>query len=368
MRVALAHDYLLVMRGAERTFAEMAACWPGAPIHTLLYDPEQTGASFAGHPVHPSVLQRLPVRQQGFRRLLPLMPAATRTMRPGPCDAVVTSTSAFAHGLAVPDGAVHVVYCHSPFRYAWFAQERARGELPRPLRALVGPASGALRRWDLRAASRVDHYIANGRITQSRIAEYYGRDVDVVHPPVAIDRFTAPRAPGDRLLLVGELVRHKRVEVALRAADRAGVRVEIVGTGPDEERLHAEYGDRHAFLGRVDDDALAAAYARARAVMVPNVEEFGIVAVEAQAAGCPVLAVAAGGALETVRDGVTGVLVPEGDDDAMAEALRETDFAAFDATRCREQAERFGPEPFRRRLQEQVDRAVAAGRRARATR
>jgi len=359
--VALAHDYLLVMRGAERTFAAMADCYPQAPIYTLLYDERTTGERFAGHPITTSRLQRLGIRQEGFRRLLPLFPAAAERLPVGEHDVVVSSSSAFAHGVRHRADAVHVCYCHSPFRYAWFEQERALRETPRPLHWALRGALARSRRWDRRAATRVTRYIANSELSKERIARYLERDSVVIHPPVEIERFSVG-TPQDRFLIVCELVRHKRVDVALRAARRAGRKVRVVGVGPELERLRAEFSDTAEFLGRVDDGPLAELHREALATIVPNVEEFGIVAVEAQASGRPVLAVDAGGTRETVVDGETGVLVPPDDEDALAEAMRETDWTAFSPARARAQAERFSTAVFQRRLVAEVDRVVAAGR------
>ncbi|HEX5609704.1 MAG TPA: glycosyltransferase [Solirubrobacterales bacterium] len=348
--VALAHDYLLTMRGAERTFAEIAACWPEAPIYTLLYDADAVADGFAGRDVRTSGLQRLGVSQRRFRYLLPLFPAAAERLPVGEYDVLVSSSSAFAHGLRPRPGAVHVCYCHSPFRYAWFERERAEAEVRRPLRPALRWRLNRIRAWDLEAAGRVTNYVANSRITQERIAELYGVESEIVHPPVSIERFS-PGQPEDFLLFVGQIVPHKRVEVALEAARLAGRPIKIVGEGPDQERLEALYGgDGAEFLGSVPDYRLTDLYSRCIALVVPNVEEFGIAAVEAQAAGRPVVAVNRGGVRETVVPGETGVLVDGEDAAALAEALRDTDFTSFDPAAIRANAERFSAEAFRERL------------------
>jgi glycosyltransferase involved in cell wall biosynthesis len=356
--VGLAHDYLLVMRGAERTFAAIADLAPAAPIYTLLHDAEGTGGRFDGHPLVTSPLQRLRVRQRRFRALLPLMPVATAGLSAARHDLVVSSSSAFAHGIRTGD-AVHVCYCHSPFRYAWFEQERALGEVPAALRPALGLTLRGIRRRDLRIAARVDRYVANSSFCRERIRRFWNREAAVVHPPVEVERF-APGEPEDFFLFVGEIVRHKRLPLALEAAERAGVRMVVVGDGPERAELSARYAGRHEFRGRLTDTELEQLYPRALALVVPGVEEFGIAAVEAQAAGRPVVGAAAGGLTETVVDGETGVLVPEGDADALAEALRETDFTHFDPARVRRNAERFSTAVFQRRLAAEVAQAVAA--------
>jgi glycosyltransferase involved in cell wall biosynthesis len=352
MRVSLAHDYLLVMRGAERTFAAMADLYAAAPIFTLLYDERGTGCRFAGRSITTSSLQRLGVRQRGFRRLLPLYPFAIERMHPPPCDVLVSSSSAFAHGLRAPEGALHVCYCHTPFRYAWYEQARALAEAPRPLRPALGAQLHWMRRWDLAASRRVDSYIANSVLTRERIKRFYGVDAPIIHPPVETHRF-APGEPGDSLLVVSELVPHKRLAVALEAARRAGAPIQVVGSGPDYGALSEAYPEAR-FLGRAEDGEIARLYASARAVVVPSMEEFGITAVEAQAAGRPVIAAAAGGALETVLDGRTGRLAALDDVDAFTQAIATIDELDFDPRQAVENAQRFSVGEFQRRLEAHV--------------
>jgi glycosyltransferase involved in cell wall biosynthesis len=359
-RVALVHDYLLVRRGAERTFEAIAECWPEAPIYTLLYDEAGTEGRYAGRDVRTSFLQRLGVRQSGFRRLLPAFPAAVRSLPLAGYDLVVSSSSAFAHAVRTAPGAHHLCYCHTPFRYAWFERERALAEVPAPLRPLLRRSLDRVRDLDRAAAGGVSAYLANSELTRRRIAACWRRRSEVVHPPVDVDRFGAapPRASRAEpsLLVVTELVAHKRVDLALEAAARARLPIQVVGEGPERARLQARYGGgRVEFLGRVGDEELERLYAGARALVLPNVEEFGIAAVEAQAAGRPVVAAAAGGALETVRAGETGVLVPPGDLEALTRALAGTDFERFDRARIARHAARFSRAAFQARLREAAE-------------
>jgi glycosyltransferase involved in cell wall biosynthesis len=354
--VVLAHDYLLVMRGAERTFAAIAELYPQAPILTLLYDEQGTGGRFAGRSITTSPLQRLGVGQAGFRRLLPLYPIAAGRMLAPAGDVLLSSSSAFAHGIPAPAGAIHVCYCHAPFRYAWYEQERAISETPKLLRGPLRLQLRRMRRWDLAASGGVDLYIANSELTRERIRLFYGRDAPIVHPPVETQRFST-REPGGHLLVVSELVRHKRVHVALEAARRAGVPIRIVGSGPEHDALAHEYPEAE-FLGRAGDEQLVELYGTARAVIVPSREEFGITAVEAQAAGRPVIAAGEGGARETVIDGETGILATLDDPGSFAEAIGRLDELGFTSERAVASAERFSVEAFRRRLSAQVTEAL----------
>ena len=358
-QVALVHDYLLVLRGAERSFAAIADCWPEATIYATLYSEEGTAGRFAGRRVVCSPLQRLPMRQDGFRALLPLMPAAVRSLPVRDADVVISSSSAFAHGVRPRPGAVHISYCYTPFRYAWHERETALSEVAPVLRPALRMVLARIRSWDLAASRRVSHYIAISRLTQERIARLYGRESTVIHPPVEVERFT-PGQPGDAFLFVGELVAHKRVDVLLEAVRRANRRLRVVGGGPELTRLKARFPEAE-FLGRVADSELPGILAEARALLVPNVEEFGIAAIEAQAAGRPVVAVAAGGVLETVVDGKTGILLERGDVDEFAEVLREVDFDRFDPQALQRHAAGFSTTRFKREFSDEVERLLAGG-------
>jgi glycosyltransferase involved in cell wall biosynthesis len=358
-QLALIHDYLLVLRGAERTFAAMADMWPEAPIFTLLYDAEGTNGRFAGRAVTTSPLQSLGSDQRNFRVLLPLFPTALRALSLEGHECVVSSSSAFAHGVRVPRGIPHVCYCHSPFRYAWQGGEPPF-EIPAALRPALDLVLRRHRAFDRHAARRVDLFVANSQLTKDRIRRFWGRESVVVHPPVDVERFRRGE-PDDYVLFVGELVRHKRADVAIAAAAAAGRRIKVVGDGPELGRLRAAPTGHAEFLGRVSDAQLAELYAHAAALIVPNVEEFGIVAVEAQAAGRPVVALDAGGARETVIPGRTGILVAPDDPRSLARGLQD-DLERFDSREIQAHAQQFSRQVFETQMIEIVDQARRAAR------
>jgi glycosyltransferase involved in cell wall biosynthesis len=354
-RVALIHDFLLDLRGAERVFAAICDAWPEADVFTAVYDEAGTEGRFADRTIHTSFLQRLRPTSRTFRPLLPFYPHAVESFDLRGYDTVISSSSAWAHGVLVDPGAVHVCYCHNPFRYAWTEREatlRARGPLVRPaLRFLLS----RWRQWDWIAAQRVDRYVANSQTTCERVRRYLGRDSTVLHPPVEIDRFS-PGPVGGHYVVLAELMAHKRIDVAVEAFTRLGLPLLVVGDGPEGRRLRKLAGPTVTFTGRIGDAQVAEVLAASRALIVTAVEEFGIAAVEAQAAGRPVVGPRAGGTAETVIEGETGVLVDPRSPTAFAEALSDVDFAAFSPARAVQRAAEFNAERFRTRLVAEVSR------------
>ncbi len=357
-RVALVHDFLLDLRGAERVFLELCALWPHADVFTAVYDEDGTEGRFSHRSVNASFLQRLRPTARTFRALLPLYPAAIESLELSGYDLVISSSSAWAHAVLCGEHPVHVSYCHNPFRYAWSERDPTlarRSALARPLLRMM---LRRWRRWDWIAAQRTDRYIANAHTTQQRIRAYYGREARIVHPPVEIERFSPGRA-GDHYALVGELMAHKQVDVAIEAFNMLRRPLVIVGDGPDHRRLRRLAGRTIRFAGRLSDSQVAEVYRSARALVMTGVEEFGITAVESQAAGRPVIARAAGGALETVLEGVTGCFWSGGPED-LAEAVRRFDDAAIDPDACVRSAARFAPARFRAGVIAEVTAALAA--------
>jgi glycosyltransferase involved in cell wall biosynthesis len=355
-RVALVHDFLIGVRGAERVFFEICALYPDADIFTPIYDEGGTEGRLAGRRVHTSFLQRLRPGQRTFRKLMPLYPAAIRSFDLSGYDLVISSSSAWAHAVRVDPAATHVCYCHNPFRYAWNEHDRTLAERRDPVtRAVLETLLDRWRSWDRQAARRVDRYVTNSGTTKRRILAYLGRDSTVVYPPVATRRF-APADVGEEHVLLSALMSHKRIDLAIAAFNELRLPLTVVGDGPDGCRLRALAGPTIRFAGRVDDGRAAALLASARAVIVTSVEEFGIAAVEAQAAGRPVIAAGGGGALETVVDGVTGRLW-EGGADELAAAVASFDALAVDPQACVENARRFDAAVFRERFPREVERA-----------
>ena len=356
-RVALVHDFLVDVRGAERVFLAVCDLFGEADLFTAVYDEEGTEGRFAHRTVHTSYLQRLRPNARTFRALLPLYPAAMESLDLRGYDLVISSSSAWAHGVIPDEDAVHVCYCHNPFRYAWNARQEtlaARGPVGR---AALGAVFQRWRQWDWIAAQRVDAYLANSHTTKKRVARYFGRDATVLHPPVDVERFT-PAEPGEAYVVLSELMAHKRIEVAVRAFNELRLPLVVVGNGPDARRLHRLAGPTVSFAGRVSDAEAAHILARGRALVVTATEEFGIAAVEAQAAGRPVIALHEGGVRETVIEGETGIFFDTPEPAALAEAVLAFDALAVDPAACVASARRFDTAHFRRGLRSVVELAL----------
>jgi glycosyltransferase involved in cell wall biosynthesis len=362
-KVALVHDFLLDLRGAERVFAAICDAWPEADVFTAVYDEAGTEGRFRARDPQASFLQRLRPTARTFRPLLPLYPHAVESLDLRGYDLVVSSSSAWAHGVLVDPGAVHVCYCHNPFRYAWSEREAtlsARSALTRPaLRVLLS----RWRQWDWIAAQRVDRYVANSVVTAARIRRYFGRTSTVLHPPVELARFS-PGPVGGHYLVLTELMAHKRVDVAIRAFNALRRPLVVVGDGPEWRRLRRLAGPTVRLTGRLSDGDVAELLRSAQALVVTAEEEFGIAAVESLASGRPVIGLRSGGVLESVQEGRTGTFYDRADDPrALAEAVAAFDPGEVDPAECVAAAQRFGVERFQERLREIVAGAVAAAER-----
>ena len=355
-RVALVHDFLLDLRGAERVFLAMCDVWPDADIFTAVYNEEGTEGRFAHRNVHSSFLQRLGPTAKTFRAMLPLYPAAIESFDFSDYDLVVSSSSAWAHAIICDERTTHVCYCHNPFRYAWSDRDRTLSTRSAPTRAILDVIFRRWRQWDWIAAQRVDRYITNSRTTQARIRNYWNRDSVVVYPPVETGRFS-PGEVGQHYMVLSELMPHKRIDVAIHAFNKLGLPLVVCGDGPEARSLRRIAGPTIQFVGRVSDPEAARLLNSSRALVVAAVEEFGIAAVEAQAAGRPVIAVRGGGTLETVVDGETGCFWSGGPDE-LAAVVAGFDDAAIDPQACVRNAARFDTSIFKRDLPRHVESAL----------
>jgi glycosyltransferase involved in cell wall biosynthesis len=308
-RVAIVHDYLNQRGGAEKVVLELSNMWPEAPIYTSLYRPDSTFEEFRGRDIRTSFLDRIPA-DRGFRNLFPLYPAAFWSFGKIDADVVVASSSGWAHMARAGEGAVHVVYCYTPARWLYRAEHLSADGHRARRQSLVAPFARTLRRLDARAASRADVYVAISEAVRERVRRAYGFEAPVVYPPVDTER-VRPGPRGERLLVISRLLPYKHVDLIVNAARQLGLGLDVVGTGPLLEDLRRMAGPDTTFHGAAQEEIVTQLLETCSTVCVGGEEDFGMVAVEAQAAGKPVVAYGYGGARETVVDGVTGVLFDE---------------------------------------------------------
>jgi glycosyltransferase involved in cell wall biosynthesis len=351
MKVAIVHDYLNQAGGAERVVAAMHRLYPAAPIYTTIADRRVVDALMPGADVRTTWMQRLPGIRRHFRKYFLFYPGAIESLDLSAYDVVLSSSSAYAKAARTRPGAVHVCYCHTPMRFAWnFDGYAERERWGRMTRRLLPPLIARVRRWDVKTAGRPTVYVANSSAVAERIARHYGRRASVIPPPVEVDRFTPSPVQDPHYLVVSRLVAYKRIDLAVEAFRQLNRRLVIIGDGPARASLERIAGPNVRFLGRLDDAAVSQAYARCRGLIFPGEEDFGIVPLEANAAGRPVIAYQRGGALDTVVPDQTGVFFPEQTIASLREAVLRSETIAWDPLRLRAHAEGFREEVFAGRL------------------
>jgi glycosyltransferase involved in cell wall biosynthesis len=349
------------MRGGEKVLLSLARLFPGAPIFTLLHVKGSVAPELEARDIRTSFLQHAPLVKTRYREYLPLFPRAIRGLDLGGYDLIVSSSHCVAKGVRVPGGAVHLCYCHTPMRYVWdryddyFGPERVAA----PLRPAFALLARSLRAWDVATSGGVHAYAANSAWVADRIHRYYGRDAEVVHPPVDCDFFTpGPEQPGAYDLVVSALAPYKRLELVLEAYRGTGRAVRIVGAGPEAARLMRGAPPEVSFLGAVDDLTLRDLYRGCRAVLMPGVEDFGIVPLEAMACGRPAVAFGEGGGRESVIPGETGVLFTEATPAALRQAVDSLGVMAFNRGTLRETSEKHARPMFESHFKDFVARSL----------
>jgi glycosyltransferase involved in cell wall biosynthesis len=363
-RVAVVHEWLTIPGGSEQVVLELLEMFPQAELFSSIYDPAPWPAQITDRAVHASYLNRVPGARRHYRRLLPLMDRAYRSFDLSGFDLVLSSNHACAKNVRTSPGALHVCYCHTPMRYVWEKDFLEGEQVGRLTRLALPLLLGRLRRQDLRGAAGPDVLVANSRHVAQRIERCYGRTAEVVNPPVDVGHFLElARAPGDYYLVFGRVVPYKRVDLAVAACARLGVPLKVAGDGRALEavRAAAPRAANVEFLGRVNERERDELLSGARALLFGGEEDFGIVPVEAQAAGVPVVAYGVGGAVETVCDGRSGVLFDEQSPAGLARAIQRFEGLDLDEAEVRVEAARFGRERFRRELAAVIERAADGG-------
>ncbi|HDN79060.1 MAG TPA: glycosyltransferase family 4 protein [Chloroflexi bacterium] len=361
MRVAIIHDWLNQYGGAEIVLEALKEMFPEAPIYTSMYWPQAMPDFYRGWDIRTSFMDKLPFVKTHHQPFLPLYPLAFEGFDLSGYDVVISNKSGFCHGVITPSETIHICYCLTPTRFVWNYHGYIRREgLGRVARWLLPLFLNYLRTWDRLAADRVDFFVAISQEVKKRIAKYYKRESEVIYPPVYTDRFQPSPEQDDYFLVVSRLIPYKRIDIAVEAFNRLGLPLLIVGEGRDRKALEAMAEPNVRFLGRVSGGELARLYARCQALIFPGREDFGIAPVEAQAAGRPVIAYAAGGALDTVIECETGLFFYEQTPEALSETVREfmrySD--AFDPEVIRANALRFDVSRFKERMQGLVKMAL----------
>jgi glycosyltransferase involved in cell wall biosynthesis len=367
MNVAILHDWLTGMRGGEKVLEAICELYPDATLYTLVRVPGTVSPAIERRRIRTSLVQALPGAGRLYRHYLPLFPTAVELMDLDRYDLIISSSHCAVKSVVKPARAVHVCYCHSPMRYAWDQFDAYFG--PAQVGPLVSrvlrPVMAGLARWDAATAGRVDRFLANSQYVAGRIRRYYNRGSAVVYPPVDTTFYRpdddSHGTPDTSFLVVSALVPYKRIDVAIEACRLIGAPLLIVGDGPERGRLERSAGPGVRFLGWRSDEQIRELYRHATAVLLPGTEDFGMVPVEAQACGTPVVALGVGGACETVIDGVTGLLVTDSSAGGFAEALRAAQAASFDREAARRQAERFSRERFVSSFAAAVEDAIDSG-------
>src|SRR6266702_1707964 len=365
MKVALVHDYLNQMGGAERVVLALHEMFPDAPLYTSIYDPKRVDTAFQSIDIRTSSMQRFPSVKKQHQPLLPNYPFAMERLDLRGYDLVLSSSSAFANGVVTRPDTMHICYCHTPMRWCWnyeeYVEREHLGSIPRSILPFF--ISG-LRVWDQTSSLRVDYFIANSPVVADRIRKYYRRDAVVIPPPVEVSRFTfdSTTRPEDYFLIVSRLMPYKRIDLAIEACNLLQLPLVIIGSGRDEKRLKSIAGPTIHFMGRLSDAELLHYYAHCRALILPGEEDFGITPLEAQASGRPVIAYAAGGALASVIDNVTGTFFHKQTVQSLVEVLESFDEESYDPQTIYNHALEFDPPRFHRRVLQFIEAKMSEGK------
>ena len=358
MKVVLIHDWLTGMRGGEKVLEALCDLFPDAPIYTLLHVPQSVSAKIESRRIETSFLQHAPLIKKHYRNYLPLFPAAMERFDISQFDLVISSSHCVAKGVVPSPSAVHLCYCHTPMRYIWSHYQDYFGDHRIGLlkRAALPLVIDRLRSWDVSSAARVHAFACNSEAVAARIRKFYGREAEVIYPPVDVEFFTPSGEPRkDFFLVVSALVPYKRIELAVEVANRLDRRLVVVGAGPEERLLKRWASARVQFLGRVETEQLRNLYRTASALIQPGEEDFGINIVEALACECPVIAYRAGGAIETVVEGETGLFFNELTAESLSAVIDKTASLGFNKLLMRKTALRFSLERFKAEFQSFVE-------------
>lgn len=359
MKIALVHEFLNQLGGAERVLNNFLEIWPEAVVHVILYDKEKTNGQFEKYQKKISWLNELPGIKKHPRLFLALMPKAIESFRFDDFDLVLSDSSSFAKG-AKAAGKAHICYCHTPTRFLWSMPEYIDNQqYPQILKTIGKQYLKRLKKWDFEAAQRPDFFIANSRNTQIQIRKFYNRDSIVIPPPVDADFFHPVSQKNDYFFTASRLEPYKKVELVIEAFNQLGLPLKVAGSGTHSENLKKMAKPNVEFLGRVSDEQLRILYSEAQAFIFPAEEDAGIMILEAQACGTPVIAYGKGGALETVIEGETGLFFKEQNVESVKSSIEHYDTSMYRSEILREHALRFDKKIFQKKIKEFVEEKYA---------
>ena len=368
MKVAIIHDWLTGMRGGEKCLEVFCELFPNATIFTLLHNKGSVSKEIESMPIRTSFIQHLSKSDKKYRNYLPLFPLAVKGFDLIGFDLILSSSHCVAKGVRVPKEALHICYCYTPMRYAWVFYDQYFGQLNIIKRSIITIILKQLKRWDLKTNENVDFFVAISDNIRNRIEKCYNRPADVIYPPVDTGRFVTSTEDEDFYLIVSALVPYKRVDIAIEAFNKNGKKLVIIGSGNSEANLKKLASGNIEFLGWLSDEDIANYYARCKALIFPGEEDFGIVPVEAQCCGKPVVAYGAGGALETIvplnphnsEQMPTGAFFYEQTSEALIEAIDifEKNRDKFDPSKIRENGLRFGRDMFKKKIKEYIEEKI----------
>lgn len=357
MKVALVHDWLIHMRGGERVLEALAELYPDATVYTLFFDRSKLSAPLQKMNIRASWLQKVPGIKIFYRWLLPVLPWIIRTLDASDAELVVSSSHCVAKGIGISPSATHICYCHTPMRYLWGQEDVYFGKMRFGLSFIIQKfILPKLRKWDLACNCQVHNFVANSENVKGRIKQYYDRDAEVIYPPLDTDCFYPAGEPRDYYLIVSAFVPYKRVDVVIKAFNQLERRLLVVGKGPLEEAYRdMRQSEKISFLGSVSDEQLRKLYSESKAVIFPTFEDFGIVPLEAQACGTPVIAFGQGGALESVK---SGTFFKEQTPEAVAQAVLDFESQTYDRSKISGRVASFSKENFKKHFKQHVEKVI----------
>lgn len=364
MRIALVHDYLIQYGGAEKVLEALCELFPEAPIYTILYDPALIAEKFSDRRIYASFLQHLPFVRKHHRSFLMLMPLAVEQFDLFSYNLVISDSASFAKGVITSPSAKHICYCHTSTRYLWDDSPNylKTSAFPSLIKKVIPYFLKYLRIWDYCAADRPDILIANSQLVQQRIKKYYRKESLRAYPPVETEEFKISPTIKNYFLMVGRLLPYKKFDFAVKVFSEMSLPLKIVGDGPERKKLQKISGKNVEFLGFLKNEELRVLYSECKALIFPQEEDFGIVPLEAMASGRPVIAFKAGGALETVVDGKTGVFFEKQDRQSLLDAISRLDKIKWNSLEIREHAKRFNKEIFKKNILEVINKETNAHR------